>query len=224
MTSHEVCTSRTSQVLTVASLQRLKMEALIPPPAELWSAVCDEVFECTEHSADQNSSSPVPAVISRIFSAPWCTKLLRSTCSGNCAPPGKCQGNWHQNTKQSAWSQHFHNDGEAEMTVTQYRGYNPRRQTATTQGYKSWSHSMTNVQQDPRYEMSVTQWFQSQVADFYHTGIQTLVPRYDKCLTYKNSSTLAVSFPINLTIKLGFVSVNGARETYFVDMLHNTIH
>ena len=32
----------------------------------------------------------------------------------------------------------------------------------------------------------------------------------------KNRSTLAVSVPINLSIKLDFVSVNGARETYFV--------
>ena len=35
----------------------------------------------------------------------------------------------------------------------------------------------------------------------------------------KNSSTLAVSVPVNLSIKLGFVSVNGPRETYFVDAL-----
>ena len=35
----------------------------------------------------------------------------------------------------------------------------------------------------------------------------------------KNSSTLAVSVPINISIKLGFVSVNGPRETYFVDAL-----
>ena len=33
----------------------------------------------------------------------------------------------------------------------------------------------------------------------------------------KNSSTLAVSVPINLSIKLGFVFVNGLRDTYFVD-------
>ena len=33
----------------------------------------------------------------------------------------------------------------------------------------------------------------------------------------KNSSTLAVSVPINLSIKFDFVSVNGPRETYFVD-------
>ena len=35
----------------------------------------------------------------------------------------------------------------------------------------------------------------------------------------KNSSTLAVSVPINPSIKLGFVSVNGPSETYFVDVL-----
>ena len=33
----------------------------------------------------------------------------------------------------------------------------------------------------------------------------------------KNSSVLAVSAPINLSIKLGFV--NGPRETYFVNAL-----
>ena len=61
--------------------------------------------------------------------------------------------------------------------------------------------------------MSVTQWFQSQAAEFYNTGIQKLVPQYDKSSIpevnmLKNSSTLAVSVPINLSIKLGFVSVN----------------
>ena len=35
----------------------------------------------------------------------------------------------------------------------------------------------------------------------------------------KNSSTLAVSVPINLSLKLGFIPVNGLRETYFVDAL-----
>ena len=35
----------------------------------------------------------------------------------------------------------------------------------------------------------------------------------------KNVSTLAVSVSINLCIKLGFVSVNCPRETYFVNAL-----
>ena len=34
ITSHDACTSETSRVLTVASLQRLKMEPLIPAPAD----------------------------------------------------------------------------------------------------------------------------------------------------------------------------------------------
>ena len=33
----------------------------------------------------------------------------------------------------------------------------------------------------------------------------------------KNSSTLAV--PIKLSLKLGFVSVNGPRKTFFVDAI-----
>ena len=39
----------------------------------------------------------------------------------------------------------------------------------------------------------------------------------------KNSSTLAVSVPINLSIKLYFVSLNGCRETYFVDERSNFV-
>ncbi|GFY09982.1 histone-lysine N-methyltransferase SETMAR [Trichonephila clavipes] len=35
---------------------------------------------------------------------------------------------------------------------------------------------------DEELKMSVTQWFHSQVAEFYDRGIQKLIPRYDKCL------------------------------------------
>ena len=41
---------------------------------------------------------------------------------------------------------------------------------------------------------------------------------------FKSSSTHAVSVPINVSIKLGFVSVNGPRESYFVDVLHTSLH
>ena len=37
----------------------------------------------------------------------------------------------------------------------------------------------------------------------------------------KNSSTLDVTVPIILSIKLGFVCINGVRETYFVEALQN---
>ena len=38
----------------------------------------------------------------------------------------------------------------------------------------------------------------------------------------KNSSTLSLSVPINLSLKLSFVSENGSRETYFLDALRIT--
>ena len=72
------------------------------------------------------------------------------------------------------------------MSVMSQGGTNPRRQTSTTQGYKSWSHGMTNFS----------------------------IPEVNML---KNSSALAVSVPINLSLKLDFISVNGPRETYFVD-------
>ena len=39
----------------------------------------------------------------------------------------------------------------------------------------------------------------------------------------KNSSILAASVPINLSIKFGFVSVNDHGETYFMDSLRTII-
>ena len=40
----------------------------------------------------------------------------------------------------------------------------------------------------------------------------------------KNSSTLAVSVPINIYIKLGCAPVNSHREIYFVDTLRRCVH
>ncbi|PNF43793.1 hypothetical protein B7P43_G09754 [Cryptotermes secundus] len=47
---------------------------------------------------------------------------------------------------------------------------------------KFLSGERQHFENDREAEMVVTQWFQSQAADFYDTGIQKLVPRYDKCL------------------------------------------
>ena len=73
-----------------------------------------------------------------------------------------------------------------------------------------------SIGNNPRRQTSTTQ------------GYKKLVPRYDKCLNsgvnmLKNSSTLAVSVPINLFIKFGFVSANSPRETYFVDALRSYV-
>ena len=40
---------------------------------------------------------------------------------------------------------------------------------------------------------------------------------------FKNSATLALSIPTNLSIKLSFVSVNEPTESYFVDAPRNLI-
>ena len=236
------------------------------------------------------------AVISRRFTAPWCTKLSRITCCPENCAPGGCQSNWHQNKKQSVWSQHWHFWSSTRMTSfwtgssqvmhtlpqkpsvavdlparRNSRGLRQRgkwcaRCSGTDGAFSSsisrpvvrWMQSVTEKQcrnsdgsfitngagclvpvltcctitvgntrlsgqhllqefiwevfNHPPYnsdlapsafhlflhlkkflsgqrfqnereaEMSITQWFQSQAADFYDTGIQMLVPRYDKCL------------------------------------------
>ena len=63
-------------------------------------------------------------------------------------------------------------------------------------------------------------------AEFYGTEIQKLFPRYNKVLIpevnmLKNSSTLAVSVPINISTNWGFVFVNGYGN--FVDALRKSI-
>ena len=66
-------------------------------------------------------------------------------------------------------------------------GSNSSRKISTTQRYKNWFHSMTNVS----------------------------IPE----VNLLKNNTLALSVPINLSIEVGFVSVNCPRETYFVDEL-----
>ena len=73
-----------------------------------------------------------------------------------------------------------------------HSGSNPRRQTSTIQGYNK---------------------------SLSHDMTYVSVPEVNML---KNSSILAVSVPINISIKLDFVSVNGPREAYFVDALCNT--
>ena len=59
----------------------------------------------------------------------------------------------------------------------------------------------------------MSQWFQSQAAEFYDTGYKSWshgmtnvsIPEVNML---KDSTTLSVSVPIHLSIKLGFISVN----------------
>ena len=83
---------------------------------------------------------------------------------------------------------------------------------------KFLSGQRQSFQNDTEAEMSVTV-VPIHCGRFLRHRIQTLVPRYDKCLDsggeyVKHSSSLTVS--INVSIKFGFVCVNGPRETCFV--------
>ena len=89
----------------------------------LWSAVCDKVFECRNHNADQNSSLAVPGL--KPHTARRSTYLLQEfiwkvfnhypSYSPDLAPRN-CHVFLHPNKFQP--SQSFQNDREAEVTVT----------------------------------------------------------------------------------------------------------
>ena len=69
---------------------------------------------------------------------------------------------------------------------------------------------------NPRRQTSMTQGQKSWSHDMINVSISEVN-------MLKNSSTLAVSVPINIPKKLVFVSVNKPRETYFVDALCRTL-
>ena len=119
MILYDTCISRTSRVLTVASLQRLKIESLIPAPADY-----DKGFQCTEHSADRNLSA-----VSGLWPhmARWSTQLLQEfgwevfnhhpPYSPNLMP-SDFHLFLHLKKFLSGQRQCFQNDREAEMSVT----------------------------------------------------------------------------------------------------------
>ena len=161
---------------------------------QLWSAICNKVSECTEHRADQNPSSAVPG--------PWPHTVRRST----------------QLLQEFGWEVFNHHPPYSPIFAHSIFHLFLRLK-------KFLSGERRRSQNDREAEKSVTlQWSQSQAADFYDTGYESCsygmtnvsIPEVNML---KSSSTLAVSVPINLSIKLVFVSVNGINETYFVDGL-----
>ena len=59
-------------------------------------------------------------------------------------------------------------------------------------------------------------------AVMYYSYDQRTSPSVGNCLN--SGGEYAVSVPINRSIKLGFVSVNGPKQNYFVDALLKTKH
>ena len=125
MISHGACTSETSLVVTVASLQRLILEALIPVPADCEVRSVIKFFECTDLSADRIPSSAVPDLFPH--TPRRSTRLLQEfrwellnhhpPYSPDLAP-SDFHLLLHLNKFLSGQRQGFQNERQAEMSVT----------------------------------------------------------------------------------------------------------
>ena len=153
MTSHDACTSKTSRILTLASLQRLNMEALIPAPAdcEVWSVIkflnaqstapieihhTGLVFE--EFRVQIPSQTKVIGVLFAVSIRRQYKCCVAFTLPRNFYP--LFQNSYIINIKRVEICKRTLNTRRV-----RHSGSNPRRQISTTQGYKIWSHGMTNV-------------------------------------------------------------------------------
>ena len=123
MTSHDACTSGTSRVLTVASLQRLKIEALIPAPAnckmqsvikflhaqsialiEIHHQLCQVYGHTCLNSQNIYCRSSAGRCLIIIHSIAWTSRPVISIFS--------------YTSRNSGQRPRFQNDREAEMSVT----------------------------------------------------------------------------------------------------------
>ena len=145
MTSHDACTSGTFRFLTISLLQRLKMEALIPAPAD-----CEVRSMLWFFIAQNISLIEIHRQLCQVYG------YTRSTVNTSRSSAGRCLIIIHSNLAPGDFHlflflkkflprqrQRFQNDREAEMSVT----------VVPIPGGKLLRHR-----------------------------IQTLDPRYDKCL------------------------------------------
>ena len=104
----------------------------------LWFAACGKVFECTRHSANRNSLSAVPGLWPYMARRPIHLLQEFHPISRTSRPVISI---FSYTSVRSAPAFSGWQIGGDEC----HSGSNPRRQTCTTQGYKSWPHVMTNV-------------------------------------------------------------------------------
>ena len=188
MWSYDACTSGTSRVL-ISIVAAVKDGDSYSSSRRLWRAVCDNVSKCTKHSADRNSSSALPGL--RPHTARRSTHLLQ----------------------EFGWEVFNHHPPfSPELAPSYFHLFLHLK--------KFLSGWLQRFQNNREAEMSATQWLQTQAADFCDTGYQIwsngmtnlLIPEVNML---KNSSTLAVSVPMNLSIKLCFVSVKDPGKLTF---------
>ena len=153
MTSHGACTSGTSRVLAVESLQRLKMEALIPALADGVVSLWYYLFGCTEHSADRNSSRSTR--IRRVESSNFDSDQSDWDYFRGFPLPSRQMLCWISITMihltiihKIHKSQNIKTENCKRILDTRWVSQScsiPRRQTSATQGYKSRFNGMANV-------------------------------------------------------------------------------
>ena len=150
MTSYDACTSGASQVLTVASLQRLKMEALILAPAD-----CEVLSVINFLNAQSISPIEIHSQLCQVYGHTWLNgqHISCRSSAGRCIiiihPIARTLGPVNSIFSYTSRNSCLVSINVFSMTerrrLVSHCGSNPRRQTSTAQRYKSWSHGMTNV-------------------------------------------------------------------------------
>ena len=179
MSNDVAWTSGTSWILTVASLQRLKMETY-SRTRRLWSAMTKFL----------NAQSIALIEIHRQLCQVYGHMVIISCRIW----AGRCFSIIHP----IAWS------SRSVMSIFTYSS------ASAFSDWQMWKWA--------------SQWLQFHAADFYDTEYKTWSHRMTnisipEMKILKNSSIFAVCVSTNLSIKLGFVSVNVTRETFFMDAL-----
>ena len=166
MTSHDTCSGGTSRVLTGASLQRLKLEAHIPAPADsevrsvikFWvqKAQCRSKFiasTASSHFSQISRSLMRKIVMEHLLFRKLCPRWLPKQLT----------------------SEHKAKRMNLEMTMWSIFFYTLRN---------SCTASVFIISERRRW---VSQWFQCRVADFYDAGIQKLIPRFRRLICWKKA-------------------------------------
>ena len=191
MTPLDACTSGTSRILSVASLQRLKEEALIPALADC------EVRSMIKFLTAQ-SITPIE-IHRQLYQLYGHTRFDGQHIS------------WRSSAGRCLIIHPIARTSRPVMSIFSYISRNS-------------CPDIVSVYRMAEKRRWVSQWSQYQMADFYDIGYKSwsydmtnvLIPEVNML---KNSSTLTVPVPITISIKFGIVSVNGPRETYFLDPL-----
>ena len=190
MTSYDTNTSGTSPVLTVASLQRLKMEAHIPASAD-----CDVQSVIKSLNAQSIALIKIRQLC-QVYGHTWLDGQHISCRSS----AGRCLIIIHPIVRTS-------------HLVISIFSYTSRNSCPVSVSFIRMTEAEMNATVVP---ISGDRLLRHRIQKLSHGMTNFSISEVNML---KNSSTFAVSVPMNLSITLGLVSVNSPKDTYFVDML-----